>query len=94
MKITGFIWLEKVVEKIAVKHGLTPEEVEEAFRGKPKFKRGPKGQRHGERSYYCLGRSDAGRYIFVFFVLKKGGKALIVSARDMTDAERRYYERG
>ena len=93
MRITGFIWAENVVEKIAVKHKLSPEEVEEAFWNRPKFKRGPKGQRHGERSYYCLGRSDAGRYIFVFFVLKRQGKALIVSARDMTDAERRYYER-
>lgn len=93
MRITGFIWSETVVEKIAVKHGLSTEEVEEAFWNAPKLRRGPKGQRHGERSYYCLGRSDAGRYIFVFFVLKRGRKALIVSARDMTDAERRYYGR-
>ncbi len=94
MRVTGFIWTEDIVEKIFVKHGLSPDEVEEVFWNNPKFKRGPKRQRHGERSYYCLGRSDAGRYIFVFLVLKRNGKALIVSARDMTDSERRYYRRG
>jgi len=93
LKIKGFIWLEKVVEKILSKHNITPPEVEEAFLGEPKFKRGPKGHRHGERGYYCLRKSAAGRYIFVFFVLKQRDKALIISARDMTNSERKYYER-
>jgi hypothetical protein len=30
MKIVGFIWLEKVVEKL-VKHNVFPEKVEEVF---------------------------------------------------------------
>ena len=31
MKIVGFIWLEKVVEKLEVKHNVFPEEVEEVL---------------------------------------------------------------
>jgi len=31
MRIVGFIWLEKVVEKLKVKHNVFPEKVEEVF---------------------------------------------------------------
>ena len=34
---------------------------------------------------------DSGRYLAVFFILKKTREALIVSARDMDKAERRSY---
>ncbi len=40
-----------------------------------------------------LGRSDAGRYLAVFFIYTKDQRALILSARDMSDAERKRYER-
>jgi len=40
-----------------------------------------------------LGQTDAGRYLIVFFVYKKKGQALILSARDMTDVERDRYEK-
>ncbi len=39
-----------------------------------------------------LGRTSAGRYLIVFFVYKHDGQALILSARDMTAAERSRYE--
>jgi len=37
------------------------------------------------------GRTDAGRYILIFFIMKKNKKALVVTARDMTDRERKKY---
>jgi uncharacterized DUF497 family protein len=40
-----------------------------------------------------VGRTDAGRYLIVFFVRKKTQQALILSARDMTRSERRRYEK-
>jgi uncharacterized DUF497 family protein len=43
--------------------------------------------------YSALGQTDAGRYLIVFFVYKKTRQALIVSARDMTNAERNRYEK-
>jgi hypothetical protein len=35
MYIDDFIWLEEIVDKLAVKHGVTPEEVEEVFSSGP-----------------------------------------------------------
>ena len=37
--------------------------------------------------------SLAGRYLIVFYIRKLAGTILPISARDMDDAERRYYER-
>ena len=39
------------------------------------------------------GQTGAGRYVIVFFVRKKTQQALIVSARGMTDSERKRYEK-
>jgi uncharacterized DUF497 family protein len=38
-----------------------------------------------------MGQAKSGRYLVVFFIYKKDGRALILSARDMTTAERRRY---
>jgi hypothetical protein len=43
--------------------------------------------------YAASGRTDAGRYLVVFFVYKHSQEALIISARDMDGRERRLYER-
>jgi uncharacterized DUF497 family protein len=43
--------------------------------------------------YAGLGRTEAGRYLIVFFVLKLDRMALIISAREMSLAERRRHER-
>jgi len=42
--------------------------------------------------YAALGPTYGGRYLIIFFVYKRGGRALIISARDMTESERRLYE--
>jgi hypothetical protein len=52
-----------------------------------------KGHRRGENVYAALGQTRAGRYMIVFFVRKKTNEALVVSARDMTAAERKRYEK-
>ena len=46
-----------------------------------------------EDVYVALGRTEAGRYLAVFFVYKATREALILTARDMTHKERRKYER-
>jgi len=46
-----------------------------------------------EDLYLILGQTDAGRYLAAFFVYTKDGRGLVISARDMTKAERRKYER-
>jgi uncharacterized DUF497 family protein len=40
-----------------------------------------------------MGQTKGGRCLIVFFVHKKDGRAIILTARDMTKAERRQYEK-
>lgn len=93
MEITGYIWLEEIIEKLAWKHHVTPEEVEEVFRNRPKMKRMKRGRIVGEDVYRAGGQTDAGRYLIVFFIYKQTGEALILSARDMDEKERRSYDK-
>lgn len=92
MKILGIIWLEEIVEKLAWKHHVQQHEVSEVLRNAPLFRLIEHGHRQGEHVYSASGRTDAGRYVIVFFVYKANKKALIVSARDMSNTERRTYE--
>jgi uncharacterized DUF497 family protein len=39
----------------------------------------------------ALGQTDSGRYLTVLFIHKPPSEALILSARDMADRERRQY---
>lgn len=91
MKITGFIWLEDIVQKLLWKHAVVHNEVAEIFANSPRFRFVEKGHRSGENVYSAFGQTDGGRYLAIFFVYRKDGRALIVSARDMTDSERRRY---
>jgi len=43
--------------------------------------------------YTAYGQTNAGRYLIVFFVLKNRTAALPISARDMTQSERKYYDK-
>ena len=93
MKLSGIIWLEEIVEKIEHKHRVTREEVREVLNGSSHFRFVEKGHRREENVYSALGQTRAGRYLIVFFVRKKTGQALPISARDMTGGERRRYEK-
>lgn len=91
MFIDDFIWLRDVPEKLAGKHHVTQEEVEEVFVNGPRYRFVESGCRAGENVYAALGQTDAGRYLIVFFIRKAGNRALILSARDMDEKERRRY---
>lgn len=91
MKISGIVWLQRVVDKVAAKHGLTQEEVEEVFSNKPEFRFLENGDIAGEDVYSAHGRTDAGRYVTVIFIMKPRGRALIITARDMDRKERKQY---
>jgi hypothetical protein len=92
LKIREIIWLEDIVEKLERKHNVRQEEVTETLKNKPKFCFIEKGHRKGENVYAALGQTYGGRYIILFFVYKGNGQALIISARNMTTSERRFYE--
>ncbi len=93
MYIDDFIWLPDFVDKLAVKHHVTQDEVEEVFFDRPRYRFVESGYRLGEDVYAASGQTDGGRYLIVFFIQKPSHRALIVSARDMDETERRRYER-
>ena len=93
MYIDDFIWLPVIVEKLSSKHRVSPEEVEQLFFRKPRFKFVETGLRSGEDVYAATGQTDGGRYLIVFFIWKDTNTALIVSARDLDRNERRRHER-
>jgi uncharacterized DUF497 family protein len=93
MQIDDFIWLPDIVEKLAVKHDVTQDEVEDVFFNRPRYRFVESGHRTGEDVYSAGGQTDAGRYLIVFFVHKADSTALILSARDMDRRERGRYER-
>ena len=91
MRLYEVIWKEDFVDKIERKHRVTPKEVEHVLFSRPHMCRAEKGHVQGEDVYVAYGQTAAGRYLVVFFILKYQMAALPISARDMTQAERRYY---
>jgi uncharacterized DUF497 family protein len=93
LRIEGIIWFDEIIEKLEWKHNVQPREVTEVFVNKPEFRFVEKGHRSSENVYAAMGQTNAGRYIIIFFIYKKNKHAFILSARNMTDTERRKYEK-
>ena len=91
MRLYEVIWKEQYVEKIDIEHGVDADEVEQVLFGNPHVRRIEKGKVKGEDVYSAYGRTNAGRYLIVFFINKRKTAALPISARDMTESERSYY---
>ena len=93
IKINRIIWKVTFVEKIESKHHVTINDVEEILHGKKKVYRIAKGDVKGEEVYLALGKTNGGRHLSVFFILKKNHDVLPISARDMDSKERRKYKK-
>jgi uncharacterized DUF497 family protein len=91
--IRKIIWKDQFVEKLAQKHGVAVFEAEEVLNAEPHIRRMSKGRIEDEHVYGAFGQTDDGRYLIVFYIRKVSGAILPISARDMDDAERKYYER-
>ena len=91
MQLKEIIWINKFVFKIQKKHHINVEEVEESLLSRPIFCRTRRGSVKGEDVYIGYGKTIAGRYLFTVFIFKKPNAGLVISARDMTTHERRYY---
>jgi uncharacterized DUF497 family protein len=90
-KLTRIIWKAAFIEKLESKHQVSRDEVEGVLTGRIKAYRLAKGDVRGEEVYLALGRTRAGRYLAVFFILKKDHSVLPISARDMDEKERGRY---
>lgn len=86
-------WIDTIVEKLAVKHDVSIEEVEYILKGRPRCRMLERGKVEGEHVYSAMGQTSTGRYLIVFFILKNHGRVIPISARDMDTKERRMYGR-
>ncbi len=83
--------MRRIADKIRSKHQVSTDETEQVFDHDPLITFAEKGEVMGEDVYRALGRTDAGRYLAVYFIYKRNRKALPISVRDMTRKERRRY---
>jgi uncharacterized protein len=88
MKIREIIWPEERMDHIA-RHGITPNEFEEACFGESLVLR---GKSEGENPvYYVLGETDQSRLLFCVVIQFPDGNGYPITARPMTDREKRRY---
>ncbi|MGA2318605.1 MAG: BrnT family toxin [Thermodesulfobacteriota bacterium] len=91
LEIIDLLLKDQVIDKLIWKHNISEVELRQVFNNQPNIRFIEKGKIKGEHLYVASGRTDAGRYLLIFFIMKKNQKALIVTARDMTDRERKKY---
>ena len=83
-RITSLEWDDANREHID-RHGVTTQEVEEVCFSDPLLMK----SRGGTRLAY--GQTLAGRYLFVVLRLMEAGMARCITARTLTDKERRFF---
>lgn len=80
-----------ISDKLWRKHRVTDDEVDQVFKSGPNYRRIENGDVLGEDLYAAFGKTEAGRWLSVFFIYKRNHDALVISARNMTKSERRQY---
>lgn len=90
MRIEQLLWPRDRIEHIA-RHHVTPEEVEQVCFGHPLVLR--EKSQGVNPVYYVLGQTDAGRYLFSVVIQFPDGNGYPVTARSMTEKEKRRYQR-
>lgn len=79
------LWTEDSEAHIA-RHDVQPSEVEQALYGRPRLSTAGR-----EGTTLVLGTSSEGRYLLVVVTEAADGRDFVVTARDMTDRERRLF---
>ena len=90
-KCTGFEWDPGNLLKNWEGHGVTGSECEQIFFNHPRIVAPDVKHSGKEDRYFVLGQTDAGRLLFVVFMVRKN-QVRIISARDMSRKERKVYE--
>ena len=89
-KCIGFDWDEGNEGKNWEKHGVSDAECEEIFFNDPLIASKDPDHSQAELRCFALGRTDAGRRLFVAFTIRRD-LIRVISARDMTKKELRSY---
>ena len=94
MDIAVIICPASIEEKLETKHHVTVREARQVLLSVPRIRYAEKGHTEGENVYVAFGQTFGGRYLSVFFIYKTDtATAIVISARDMSDKERRAYGR-
>ena len=94
MQIEIVVCSEVIETKLETKHRVTFDEARQILFARPRIRFAEKGHTFGEDVFAAFGQTLGGRYLSVFFIYKPALKtAAIISARDMSDRERKAYGR-
>lgn len=94
MQIENIVCSARTEAKLESKHHVTFREARQLFFSNPRIRFAESGHTTGEDVYAAFGQTLGGRYLSVFFIYKPARKtAVIISARDMSDKERKAYGR-
>lgn len=88
MRIEAIEVTDEVLDKIESKHGVTLREVEEGCLASSRHVR-----RGREGLYKVFTRTEPGRFLLVVLAEAGSGAWRLVTAREMTDTERRLYRK-
>ncbi|MGL5115771.1 MAG: BrnT family toxin [Beijerinckiaceae bacterium] len=92
-RVSGFDWDEGNSRKNADKHGVSQQEAEEIFFNRPMFAAQDVRHSQSERRFHLLGVTSDGRRLHVTFTFRQAGSLIrVISARNMSRAERTTYE--
>ena len=86
MSIYRFWWDDDNIEHIA-NHGVEPYEAEEVIDDDPFI------TKVGQGKYLAYGQADGGRYLLIVFATKSEQRIRVVTARDMTNSEKKRFRR-
>ena len=86
MWIQELLWDADTEDKLASKHGVRLDEVADVCFGEHYERRGR------ENTHLLFGQTSAGRYLMVVLGPRPDRRAKLITAREMTDAERRAYQ--
>jgi uncharacterized protein len=87
---TGFEWDEANARKNWDRHRVTPEEAEDVFFHEPLVVRSDLRHSKKEKRYYALGRTNAERWLFLAFTVRRS-RIRVISVRGMNQNERVIY---
>lgn len=87
MTIAELIWDDWNIRHIA-RHNVIPEEVEEVCESN-----NINVSKSRKQTYRIIGKTLAGRYLFIILALKGRSSFYIVTARDATFSERKLFKR-
>jgi uncharacterized DUF497 family protein len=94
VRIENIVCSQRTEFKLESKHNVTLREARQIFFSSPRIRFVENGHTTGEDVYVAFGQTLGGRYLTVFFIYKPAHKmAVIISARGMSDKERKAYGR-